>query len=136
MIPSVNDEVKSELLKSIGSWIKACSSVAEPVFRTLNAALNGKESLRNAALSALAACHDNASLFSGVQKRNILDLFHLCLLGCFAGAIVVQSSREWFDKDSITARRNCRSFVSVFDFCTRPQLRYLRKSFFLVRFLL
>ena len=64
-----NDEVRSELLKSLGSWMKGCSDVTDGVMRVVNGALTGKEVLKNASLNALALCRDHGSLFSNVSSE-------------------------------------------------------------------
>lgn len=69
-----NDEVKTELLASMGSWMKSCTNIAEPVLRALNNAFNGKEALRMAALNSVAACRDNSSLFAGVSMHQVLRM--------------------------------------------------------------
>ena len=62
----VNDDVKAEVLRSTGLWMRSCHIIAEGVIKMINVALAGKDAVRNAALDALTSCRDNTTLFSTV----------------------------------------------------------------------
>lgn len=65
---SVHDDVKSEVLKSLGGWLKFCNKFSESSLKTFEEALNGKEVLKLAALKGLSIGHSNISLFSNVRQ--------------------------------------------------------------------
>ena len=48
-------------------WMRSCHIIAEGVIKMINAALAGKDAMRNAALDALTSCRDNTTLFSTVE---------------------------------------------------------------------